>query len=118
MARAEVFHSTAVPASISLREEVREEQSLGEKKSGMKARCGKASSESSAQAGPSEDAVGEAEKTKDGAMGVTGEEYFLSRKKGGFPGLCLIALASPLERTFSKKLWGHQTIIKVLVWFM
>lgn len=37
------------PALISLREEVREEQSLGEKKSGVKAWCGKASSESSEQ---------------------------------------------------------------------
>lgn len=61
---------------------------------------------SHAQAVPSEDAVGEAEKTKDGVMGVAGKEYLLPRRKGGFPGLCLIALASPLGRTFSKKLTG------------
>lgn len=34
-----------------------------------------------AQAGPSEDAVGEAEKTKEGVMGVAGNGYILPRKK-------------------------------------
>lgn len=50
--------------------------------------------------------MGEAEKTKEGVMGVAGNEYLLPRKKGGFPGLSLIALASPVDITFSKKLTG------------
>jgi len=49
---------------------------------------------------------GRGSKTKAGVMGVAGKEYLLPRKKGGFPGLFLIALASPVDRTFSKQLTG------------
>lgn len=48
--------------------------------------------------------MGGAAKTKEGVMGVAGNEYLLPRKKGGFPGLFLIALSSPVDITFSKKL--------------
>lgn len=46
---------------------------------------------SKTELGPPEDAV---EGRKAMVMGVAGNEYVLSRKEGGFPGLVLKALAS------------------------
>lgn len=55
-------------------------ESLGEQSKQREA----ANKGSNAQASPSEDAVGEAEKTKEGVMGVTGINIFCQGKKVGF----------------------------------